>query len=66
MILWIHNYKLTARYDAWRRYEKAFTTQLITTLKKKHFENIVGKGEHVDIQQLFIFPQCFLPFQKQI
>ena len=46
--------------------KKAFTTQLITTLKKKHFENIVGKGEHVGIQHFFIFPQCFLPLQKQI
>ena len=28
--------------------------------EKKHFENIVGKGENVDNQHFLLFPQCFL------
>ena len=41
-----------------------FTTdfQLLTTLKKKSFENIVGKGENAGNQHFLPFPQCFLPF----
>ena len=43
-----------------------FTTQsrLFTTLKKKAFESIVGKGENAGYQHFLLFPQCFLPFQK--
>ena len=43
-----------------------FTTQsrLLTNLGKKHFENIVGKGENGDNQHLVLFPQCFLPNQQ--
>ena len=36
-------------------------------LKKKHynsFENTVGKGEIARNEQFFLFPQCFLPFQR--
>ena len=42
-----------------------FTTksQPLTTLGKKPFENIVGKGENAGNQHFLIFPQCFLPFQ---
>ena len=29
------------------------------TLKKKHFENIVGKGENAGNQNFILFPQCF-------
>ena len=36
------------------------------TLKKKPSENIVGKGENAGNQHFLLFPQCFLPFQKQI
>ena len=45
-----------------------FTTQsrFLTTLIKKHFENIVGKGENAGNQHFLLFPQCFLPFSKQI
>ena len=45
-----------------------FTTlsQLLTTLKKKPFENIVGKGENADIQHFLLFPQCFLPIPKRM
>ena len=55
LILLIHNYLL-------------FTTQsrLLTTLKEKAFENIVGKGENAGNQHFLLFPQCFLPFPKQI
>ena len=45
-----------------------FTTQsrLLTTPKKKPFENIVGKGENAGKQHFLLFPQCFLPFPKDI
>ena len=45
-----------------------FTTQsqLVTTLKKKPFENIVGNGENAGKQHFLLSPQCFLPFPKQI
>ena len=46
---------------------KPFTTQsrLLTTLKKKPFENDVGKGENAGNQHFLLFPQCFLPYQRQ-
>ena len=45
-----------------------FSTQsrLLLTLKEKAFENIVGKGENAGSQHFLLFPQCFLPFPKQI
>ena len=45
-----------------------FTTQseLLTTLKKKPFENIVGKGENADDQHFLPFAQCFLTIPKII
>ena len=45
----------------------SFTTQsrLLTTLKKKPFENI-GKGENAGNQHFLLFPQCFVPLPKQI
>ena len=45
-----------------------FTTQsrLLTTPTKKPFENIVGKGENAGNQHFLLFPQCFLPFTRQI
>ena len=45
-----------------------FTTQsqLLTTLREKAFENIVEKGENAGNQHFLLFPQCFLPFSKQI
>ena len=36
------------------------------TLKKKALENIVGKGENAGSQHFLLFPQCFIPFSKQI
>ena len=47
---------------------KLFTTQsrLLTTLRKKPFENIVGKGENAGNQHFLLLPQCFLPSPKQI
>ena len=38
---------------------------VLMTLKKKAFENNVGKGENTGTQHSFHFPQCFLPFLKQ-
>ena len=40
--------------------------QLLTSQRKKTFENIVGKGENVGNQNFLLFPLCFLPFSKQI
>ena len=34
-------------------------------MKKKHFENIVGKGENADNQHFRLFPQCFLPIPER-
>ena len=38
----------------------------LTTLKKKAFENILGKGENAGNQNFVLSPKCFLPFTKQI
>ena len=41
---------------------------MITTfnvLYKKPFENIMGKGENAGNQHFLLFPQYFLPYQKQ-
>ena len=35
-------------------------------LTLKPFENIVGKGENAGNHHFLLFPQCFLPFSKQI
>ena len=45
-----------------------FTAQsrLITTLRKKPFENIVGKGENAGNQHFLIFLPYFLPIPQQI
>ena len=37
----------------------------LTTLGKKFFENIVGKGENAGNQHFPVFPQCFLPYQRK-
>ena len=41
-------------------------SQLLTILRKKTFENIVGKGENADYQHFLLFPQCFLFYQGKI
>ena len=48
-------------------FDLLFTTQsrLFTTPRKDPFKNIVGKGENVGNQQLLLFLQCFLPYQRQ-
>ena len=38
---------------------------LLMTLGEKPLENIIRKGENAG-NQYFLFPQCFLPFPKQI
>ena len=35
-----------------------------TILKKKSIENIVGKGENAGNQHFHLFPQYFLPYQR--
>ena len=32
---------------------------------KTPFENVVGKGENAGNQGFVLFPQCFLPYQRQ-
>ena len=39
---------------------------LLTTIKKKLFENTVGKGENAGNQHFLLFPQCFLPIPEKI
>ena len=38
----------------------------LMVLGEKYLENIVGKGENAGNQHFLLFPQCFLPFPKQI
>ena len=40
-------------------------SQLLTTLRKKFFENIVEKRENADNQHFLLLLQCFLPYQEQ-
>ena len=41
-----------------------WTFNIQSTLKKKPFENNVGKGENAGNQHSLLFPQCFLPIPK--
>ena len=47
---------------------KVFTTQFrhLRTLKKKYFENIVGKGENASNHYFLHFPNCFLVYLREI
>ena len=47
-------------------YLNLYLSRLLTTLYKKPFEDIVGKGENAGNQHFLLFPQCFQPFPKQI
>ena len=38
---------------------------LLTTLSKKSFENIVGKGENAGNQHFLLFPPCFQSYPKK-
>ena len=40
-------------------------SQLLMTLRKEAFENIVGKGENAGNQHFLLFPNCLLPYQRQ-
>ena len=42
------------------------TIPTLMTLGEKPFEKIVGKGENAGSQHFLLFPQCFLPFPKEI
>ena len=37
----------------------------LNTLKKKAFENILGKGENAGHQHFLLFPQCFSTFPSK-
>ena len=41
-----------------------FQSQLSTTLEKKPFENIVGKGENAGNQHFLLFPQFSIHLKK--
>ena len=72
--------KFTNRYQTWNLQvtsqicfllnylSRLYTTQsrLLTTSTEKPFENIVEKGENAGNQHFLLFPQCFLPFPKQV
>ena len=45
---------------------KLIKTRPLTILKKKPFENVVGKGENAGNQYFLLFPQCFLAIQRRI
>ena len=47
------------------RFNSTTQYQLLKTLKNKAFENILGKGENASNQYFLLFPQCFLPYQRQ-
>ena len=40
--------------------------QLLTTMRKKPFVNIVGKGENAGYQHFLLFLQCFLTYLRKI
>ena len=40
--------------------------EVVTTLKQRAFENIVGTVENAGNKHYLLFPQCFLPYQAQI
>ena len=46
-------------------YVRLISLTPVTTLRKKPFENIVEKGENAGNQHFLLFPQCFLPYQRQ-
>ena len=43
-----------------------FTTQVITAIRKRAVENIVGIGENAGNQHFLHFPRCFLAIERQI
>ena len=50
---------------------KDFADDKMNVTQKLNFvlgrvENIVGKGENAGNQHFLLFPQCFLPFRKEI
>ena len=38
---------------------------ILMTLRKKTFENIVGKGEKAGNQHFLLFLKCFLPYKRK-
>ena len=45
-----------------------FTTQsgVLMTLMEDPVKNIMGKGENAGNRSFLIFPQCFLPYSRQV
>ena len=44
---------------------KLYLSQTIPSFPKKALENIVGKEENAGNPHFLLFPQCFLPYQRQ-
>ena len=42
-----------------------YTIQDLNNSDKETFENIVEIGENAGNQHFLLFPQCFLPYQRQ-
>ena len=39
---------------------------VLTSPRKRAFENILEEGENAGNEHFLLFPKCFLPFQSQI
>ena len=65
--IFFHNMEklsFSTKYNSWLDivvFNSTTQSQLLTTLGKKPFEKIVGKGENVGNQHFLLFPQSFLP-----
>ena len=59
----VHKLSTAGLEKSHKHADYSFTTQspLLTTLRKKPFENIMGKGANAGNQHLLLFPKCFLP-----
>ena len=44
----------------------AAQSRILTTLRKRPFENVVGKGEHAGYHYFLHLSQCFLPYAWHI
>ena len=62
----LSNWK-SLNFAVWERVTELFTTQsrILTTLKQRAFENIVGKEENAGNQHFLLFPQCFQLYQRK-
>ena len=50
---------------SWGRELTNIRSRLLTTVRKKPFENIMGKEENAGTQHFLLFPQCFLLYYRE-